>query len=72
MNLEQKINKMNLEQKINKMNLEQKINYLENQIYQTTLNNLKPNKITKIKRVLKKANEVLKECAKGASYAIRN
>ena len=54
------------------MNLEQKINYLENQIYQTTLNNLKPNKMTKIKRVLKKANEVLKECAKGASYAIRN
>jgi len=26
----------------------------------------------KIKQVLKKANEVLKECANGASYAIRN
>jgi len=26
----------------------------------------------KIKQVLKKANQVLKECAAGAAYAIRN
>jgi len=25
-----------------------------------------------IKRVLKKANQILKECAKGAAYAINN
>jgi len=28
--------------------------------------------MTKIKKVLRKANEILKDCAKGASYAIRN
>jgi len=28
--------------------------------------------MAKIKRVLKKANQVLKDCAAGASYAIRN
>lgn len=32
----------------------------------------KTNIMQTIKRVLKKANKILKECAKGAAYAINN
>ena len=34
--------------------------------------NLKLNKMETIKQVLKKANQLLKDCAKGAAYAINN
>ena len=35
-------------------------------------NNYKLYKMKTIKQLLKKANQILKECAKGASYAINN
>lgn len=36
------------------------------------LNILKLNKMKQFKQLLKKANKILTECARGASYAINN
>ena len=36
------------------------------------LNILKLNKMKQFKQLLKKANQILKDCARGAAYAINN
>lgn len=54
------------------LEMQQNYEFLESQINKTILNNIKPTKMQQIKTILKKANEILKECAKGANYAINN
>ena len=54
------------------LEMQQNYKFLENQINKTILNNIKPTKRQQIKTILKKANQILKECAKGASYAINH
>jgi len=68
------INKTYSPEQLKKDFLEMKQNYkfLENQINKTILTNIKPTKMQQIKTILKKANQILKECAKGASYAINH
>ena len=68
--------KLNKEKKIKELKndfleMEQNYEFLESQINETILNNLKPNKMAKLKKVLKKVNKVLTNLAAGANYAIR-